>query len=481
MSNSKPDETLPLMLAAICGLGLSHCAVLLCSRRGRELSLFAQSGVARLSVPGSTEGGIAARAAESRQVIYAAKVVEDNRYVETVPGTRSQLAIPLLAQDGLLGVLDCRSGSEGFFDSEITGLLTALATQIALTVRQAQLQELERQHAAQLEAINLIARQTTAVTNLAELLHQFCALLLNTFAVDHVSVLLVDENRLVLRAHHGRLTLRIAEGSDMPASVGLCGRALAQHMPVLCNDVAAEPDYTPSIREARSELCLPLISFGQSLGVLSLASARQGAFDEADLKPLEAVADICTSAIQNAIYFERVRQLAYRDGLTGIFNRRFFEMRILEELERSSRYASALSVLLIDLDGYKGLNDEFGHLLGDEVLRQISALFLQQLRKADVVCRYGGDEFAVLLPQTSGEQAAAAAEKLRRAVAAWEFPGVPRPITLSVGVACCPANGRTRDELVKAADDALYGAKQQGRNRVVSAPAIKARGAGVGL
>jgi diguanylate cyclase (GGDEF)-like protein len=214
--------------------------------------------------------------------------------------------------------------------------------------------------------------------------------------------------------------------------------------------------------------------------VLFLASARPGAFGESEQKPLEAVADICTAAIQNAVYFERVRQLAYRDGLTGIFNRRFFEMRILEELERSRRYDSVLSVLLLDLDGYKGLNDEFGHLLGDEALRQVSALFLQQVRKADIVCRYGGDEFAVLLPETSGQQALAAAEKLRRTVAEWEFPGVPRPLTLSVGVACFPDNGRTRDELVKAADDALYRAKELGRNRVVCASGPKALTASAG-
>jgi len=183
------------------------------------------------------------------------------------------------------------------------------------------------------------------------------------------------------------------------------------------------------------------------------------------------VADICAIAIQNARYFEQIRHMAFVDGLTGVYNRRYFEQRVLEELERASRYAGGLAVLMLDIDHFKNVNDEFGHLLGDEVLRQVSAILTRQLRKIDVVCRYGGEEFAILVPQTTGERAWGAAEKLRRAVEAWSFPGVPRPVTVSIGVADFPQNGATRDELVKAADSALYAAKQAGRNRVLTASA----------
>jgi len=116
------------------------------------------------------------------------------------------------------------------------------------------------------------------------------------------------------------------------------------------------------------------------------------------------------------------------------------------------------------------LNDEFGHLLGDEVLRQVSSIFHQQLRKIDVVCRYGGEEFAILLSQTNGQHSKGVAEKLRRLVETWQFPGVPRPVTISLGISTYPENGTTRDELVKAADAGLYAAKQGGRNRIVLAP-----------
>jgi diguanylate cyclase (GGDEF)-like protein len=125
-----------------------------------------------------------------------------------------------------------------------------------------------------------------------------------------------------------------------------------------------------------------------------------------------------------------------------------------------------MAVIIADIDQFKKLNDEFGHLLGDEVLRQVSSLFHQQLRKIDVVCRYGGEEFAILLTNTNAQHAMSVTEKLRRLIEGWQFPGVPRTVTISAGVAAFPDHGTTRDELIRAADTGLYVAKQAGRNRV---------------
>ena len=154
--------------------------------------------------------------------------------------------------------------------------------------------------------------------------------------------------------------------------------------------------------------------------------------------------------------------MLFRSGLTGIFNRRYMETRITEEIERSKRYETDFSVVMVDVDRFKLLNDEFGHLLGDEVLRQVSSLLSERLRKSDVVCRYGGEEFVALLPQTTTDQAVLVAEKLRLAISEWNFPGVPRPVTISAGVSTFPEHAATRDELLHAADSALYSAKQSG-------------------
>jgi diguanylate cyclase (GGDEF)-like protein len=181
------------------------------------------------------------------------------------------------------------------------------------------------------------------------------------------------------------------------------------------------------------------------MGVLCLESARTNAFDPADLPALESVADICANAIQNARYVQRVKHMAYVDGLTGIYNRRFFETRIEEEIERARRYQGAMSVIMFDIDHFKRLNDEFGHLLGDDVMRQVSNLFTQNLRKADVACRYGGEEFAIIVPETTGEDAYAVADKLRRVIGQTPFPGVPRTFSGR------PENNKRRYNIINAA------------------------------
>jgi diguanylate cyclase (GGDEF)-like protein len=297
-----------------------------------------------------------------------------------------------------------------------------------------------------------------------------CSVIQQTFQVGHVSVLLRDDDGLMLRASQGKFTACAAAGGRLPATSGLWGRALALGKTLIEDDVRSSSEYVGFYQETRSRMCIPLVSFGQTLGVLMLESEHSGSFHEGDVESLEAVADICATAIQNAHYVERVKQLAYLDGLTGIFNRRFFELRVLEEIDRARRFNGGMAVVMVDIDQFKRLNDEFGHLLGDEVLRQVSSMFHQQLRKIDVVCRYGGEEFAILLSQTNPQHSLAVAEKLRRLVETWQFPGVPQCVTISAGVATYPDHGTTRDELVKSADAGLYAAKQGGRNRVLLGP-----------
>ncbi len=419
--------------------------------------------------------GLIGAAAQKKRPLYVPDFTKESRYKPWGKKTRSELAIPLMVRDEVVGVLDCQSENPDHFDSETVDLLTLFSTQASMALQNARLYSLERRRASQLEAINTVARETTVVLDVKELLAKACAKIRPAFEVSHVSMLVKEDEDLVLQAHHGELTLRIPEGGKVPAEAGLWGRALRESRTVIENDVKTDPDCVSIYLESGSRMCIPLVSFGQTLGVLVLDSARPGSFSVSDIQSLESVADICATAIQNAHYVERVKQLAYLDGLTGIFNRRYFELRIEEELERSRRFSSGMAVIMVDIDQFKRLNDEFGHLLGDEVLRQVSSIFSQQLRKIDVVCRYGGEEFAILLSQTSQQHALGVAEKLRRMVDSWQFPGVPRPVTISAGVATCPDHGSTREELVKAADAGLYAAKQAGRNCVREASSVEQR------
>jgi diguanylate cyclase (GGDEF)-like protein len=466
------DEVLQQILAiARDYFHVQNVAILLLDKETQELYVHRQVGwdesfEARLP-PGV---GITGAAARQKRPVYAPDVSKDSRYVSSTKNTRSEVAVPLMVRDEVVGVLDCQSEKLNHFDAETIDLLTLFSTQASMALQNARLYSLERRRASQLQAINAIAQQTTAVLELKELLAKVCLLIQQAFQICHVSVLLKDEEDLVVRAHHGKLTARIPEGGRLPAGAGLWGRALAASKTLIENNVKSSPDYVELYLETGSRMCIPLVSFGQTLGVLLLDSSTPGTFKAHDVQPLESVADICATAIQNAHYVERVKQLAYLDGLTGIFNRRFFELRIAEEMERARRFDSGMAVIMMDIDQFKRLNDEFGHLLGDEVLRQVSSILHQQLRKIDVVCRYGGEEFAVLLSQTNPQHALGVAEKLRRMVETWQFPGVPQSVTISAGAASFPEHGHTRDELVKAADAGLYAAKQAGRNRVCMAP-----------
>ena len=418
---------------------LRNVAIVLLDKQSQELYVRSQIGwdegqdKHRLPVG----QGITGAAALKKQPVYSPDVSQDPRYFCSAKSTRSELAIPLMGRDEVVGVLDCQSDNLDHFDSETIDLLTLFSTQASIALQNARLYSLEQQRARQLQAINAIAQQTTAVLDLEELLSRVCQLIQNAFRVSHVSLFLREDHDLVLRAHHGALTPCIPEGGRFAATTEPWASILADSCTSLERDFSSAPAGR-FFAESASRMCIPLVSFGQTLGVLALDSAESDAFSDGDQQSLESVADICATAIQNAHYVDRVKQLAYLDGLTGIFNRRFFELRIMEEIERARRYATGMAVIMADIDEFKRLNDEFGHVLGDEVLRQVSSLFHQQVRKVDVVCRYGGEEFGILLTQVNPEQAIAVAEKLRKMVEGWQFPGVPRTVTISAGAATFP-------------------------------------------
>jgi diguanylate cyclase (GGDEF)-like protein len=463
------DEVLQRILAiARDYFRLPNVAILSLDKDARQLYVRSQIGwdPGKDSIRLGIYDGVTGAAFSRKQPVYAPNVSKDARYISSAQSTKSELAIPLMVRDEVVGILDCQSDQLNRFDDETIELLTLFSTQASLALENARLYTLERQRARQLQAINTIAQQSTAVMDLEDLLSRACSVIQQTFQVSHVSLCLREEEDVVMRAHHGELTPCFQATGRFPANQPPWSEVIAASGTVIERDLTDKPDSVRLFKDCSSRMSIPLISFGQTHGVLTLHSSRKNAFHESELQPLESVADICANSIQNAHYVQRVKQLAYLDGLTGIFNRRFFELRIMEEIERARRYGTGMAVIMADIDQFKSLNDEFGHLLGDEVLRQVSSLFHQQVRKIDVVCRYGGEEFAILLTQTNEQQALSIAEKLRRLVAEWQFPGVPRAVTISAGVATFPAQGKTRDEMVRAADSGLYAAKQAGRNRI---------------
>ena len=222
---------------------------------------------------------------------------------------------------------------------------------------------------------------------------------------------------------------------------------------------------------------LPLIRNRKLIGSLNLASYNQDKFQEDSatdfMEHLAAVVSVC---LEMAEIRERLRFIGLTDGLTGVNNRRFFDQRLHEELERTRRDGVSLGCLFIDLDHFKRINDSFGHQVGDEVLRNVAQLIREQLRTIDVVARYGGEEFAVLLAQADMDLSIEIAERIRTSIEQWEYDSneIELEVSASVGVATTELIESSdvieemAHRLVEAADQAVYRAKESGRNRVVT-------------
>jgi diguanylate cyclase (GGDEF)-like protein len=215
----------------------------------------------------------------------------------------------------------------------------------------------------------------------------------------------------------------------------------------------------------RSRLVAPLVMYGEVSGALVAESTQADVFGEHELRLLDAISSQAAAAVENA----RLYALANVDGLTGLYCRRYLDVRIAEEIERARRFGTSFALIMADLDDFKQLNDTLGHVAGDRALREVAAIAAGQLRGVDLAARYGGEELAFLLPRTSVADAHAVAERIREAVASYSLieDGKSRPLTLSCGVAGWSESGVSDPgALVARADAALYRAKAAGKNRV---------------
>jgi diguanylate cyclase (GGDEF)-like protein len=218
-----------------------------------------------------------------------------------------------------------------------------------------------------------------------------------------------------------------------------------------------------------ARLCVPLMAQMQPLGLLHLRRTEGGAFPESQLALANKVAEGIALALANLRLHETFRYQAQRDPLTGLYNRRYMEESLYRELRRATRKGVSLGMMMVDIDHFKQFNDAEGHAGGDLLLRSLAECIASNVRAEDIVCRYGGDEFSLILPGTSRQQLIKRADELREAIRQFtmQCQGKLRSgVTVSIGVAVFPDNGLNLHELMKAADDALYGAKAAGGDRV---------------
>jgi diguanylate cyclase (GGDEF)-like protein len=268
----------------------------------------------------------------------------------------------------------------------------------------------------------------------------------------------------------------LAGGAGLAAAASRAGRAVS--WPRDGDDARPAPEEP---EPGAAAIAIPLRSGGHPFGVLAYYG-RQSPYDEEDVDSLEILVRQAETAIENSFLYEEAVRLSLTDGMTGLWNRRNFDMRLEAELSRALRFSEPFAVVFVELDQMKSVNDRYGHQAGDTVLIELARRLTEAVREVDVVARWGGDEFTLLLPKTSLAGALLLAEKIRAAAgnAPFRIDTGSLDITISVGVAAYPEHGSSGKELVAAADAAMYRAKANGRNRVEHAEAGEADQGGAG-
>ncbi|HEY6000560.1 MAG TPA: sensor domain-containing diguanylate cyclase [bacterium] len=267
---------------------------------------------------------------------------------------------------------------------------------------------------------------------------------------------------------------RTRTGATVRPGEGIAGWVAREGKPVVVEDVANDPRWCGLEQAygtgARSVLCVPLETRGRVLGVIEVVNKKGGeGFSQRDLSLVTRLAGFAAIAIENARLYQQTKQLTFTDELTRLYNTRFFTQYLDAEVKRCRRYRGHVSVIFLDLDHFKLVNDRHGHLMGSQLLREVADVLRRGVRDVDIVARYGGDEFIVILPETKLEAAAFVAERLRQAMNEHVFladQGHAAHLTASFGVASFPETCSSEEELIRLADQAMYRVKNRTRNGV---------------
>ena len=353
---------------------------------------------------------------------------------------------------------------EYVFQQRDLEVMQTAAGQLSVAVENARLFAEELRRSKQLSFLNSISKMAISSEDAEQMLADIVAEIQKTFQFDHIGIGILDyvTKEIEIRAEAGATAH--SRGKRIPLGTGIVGRVARSNERALVQN-AGDGHLVGVLPDSRAVLCIP-ITYGESLlGVLNVESREENAFSSQDVLIMSTLADLLATALHNTFVFQKLQQQSITDGLTGIKTRRFFWEALSSEWKRASRSGRPFSVVLIDLDKFKDVNDTFGHLEGDLVLARVGRLLEQRCRQSNVVARYGGDEFVILMPETSIDQAHALAERLRLWLAQ-DAMLAEHHISGSFGVASFPAHGFSAEDIIRVADAGMYSAKHSGGNRV---------------
>jgi diguanylate cyclase (GGDEF)-like protein len=389
---------------------------------------------------------------------------------EAIQSLGIEAFVPLVNAEELVGILvvgEKRGGKS--YTVEDFHLLNEIGAQVAASMEKEYSHEQLKEQEAEMNLVNRLAKIITSSMSINLIFEAFVDELKQVVDIDWATIAMVDGDEVYFLA----LTSTVESVWQLEERIPLKGTATES----ACRERRAvyEPDLTRHHKFSTwqkylkqgvsSVVYLPLSVADRTVGTLILASRRPNAYDRDQIRLLEKVALQIAAPIENAQLYARVERKSRIDELTGLFNRRHFEERLKEEVARHSRYDSALSLLMVDLDNFKTYNDVYGHPAGDSLLSQIGSTVRGAIRDADQAFRYGGDEFVVILPQTARDDAYVVADRVREQIAS-EMGQRSITVTCSIGLASYPVDGVIAEELVIAADTALYYAKWTGGNRI---------------
>lgn len=331
------------------------------------------------------------------------------------------------------------------------------------------------QHVRELKALQTATAALLSTLDLEQLLGQILDAANSAIESSEKGMLHLvarETGTLEMRAMLGYSDTRIKK-FNFQASHGYVAKAVREQRPLLLHDVRADDSISykgeiTEVRSIQSAIVAPLVLDGQVIGALSLDSSRPHAFGETNLQLLVSFAEMATTAIHNAQLHAEAQTKAITDSLTGLYNRRGFMEFGKRELESAQRFNRSLAAMILDVDDFKIINDTYGHTSGDLVLQELATRLTENLRKVDLIGRYGGDEFTILLPEADLFSVSQAAERIRNAILEKPVatPSGPLSITISLGIARVSSNTPDLTTLIHQADLALYDAKQSGRNRI---------------